>query len=91
MQLAACGSLLGCCVVCAVWDAKNRSLWSSNTANLGEKPHRLALLDDGNLLLLDANNVPVWQTRTAAVTERPTTSQSDDQPGASEEAVQTAV
>jgi hypothetical protein len=39
--------------------------WSSSLKSVGAAPRRLALGNDGNLVLYDAHNVAVWETGTA--------------------------
>ena len=38
--------------------------WSSNTANIGSKPYRLKMQNDGNLVLYDSNNLVIWKSNT---------------------------
>jgi hypothetical protein len=55
---------------CPVYDAQSTSLWSSNSTALGVGPRQLALQNDGNLVLLDANLVPIWETNTGGMFEQ---------------------
>lgn len=47
----------------AVLDSTDSTVWLSGTAGRGVEPRHLALQDDGNLVLFDANNVTLWQTK----------------------------
>ena len=39
---------------------RDRPKWASNTCNVGAGPYELALLNDGNLVLLDSNGNAIW-------------------------------
>jgi len=41
-----------------------RTLWSTNTADKGSGPYRLAMQKDTNLVLFDSQNEIVWKSRT---------------------------
>lgn len=57
--------LVGCSSPSAVLDDVQGMLWSSeNEASKGTPPRKLALTDEGNLVIFDRNNVPLWQTHT---------------------------
>lgn len=45
--------------------------WSSNTVDDGERPYRLTLLENGNLVIFDANNRHIWSTHTAGFGVKP--------------------
>jgi hypothetical protein len=39
--------------------------WSSNSTDKGQRPYRLIMQDNGNLVIYDVNNIKIWSTRTA--------------------------
>jgi hypothetical protein len=45
-------------------------VWSNNVPEQGAAPRRLALQDDGNLVLYDAHNRVLWQTNTAGMLDQ---------------------
>lgn len=53
----------------AVWDATT-SVWSNKVPEAGAAPRRLALQNDGNLVLYDAHNLGLWQTNTAGMLDQ---------------------
>lgn len=40
------------------------SVWSSNTKNIGKAERKLAMQEDGNLVIYEAHNLPIWATMT---------------------------
>lgn len=57
-----------CC--CSCWTAVFEGAvprWSSSLRAVGTAPRRLALGNDGNLVLYDAHNVALWETGTANI------------------------
>ena len=46
------------------WLLNNGLLWSSNSGGRGTAPFQLTVLDNGNLILNDANGATVWETGT---------------------------
>ena len=43
-----------------IYDQYRRAVWASNTVNKGQRPHRLEMQSDGNLVLYDANSRATW-------------------------------
>ena len=50
---------------------KNNFIWSIETRNVGTWPYNLKMQDDGNLVLLDANNKVCWSSNTAGQGKAP--------------------
>ncbi|NEQ42879.1 MAG: hypothetical protein F6K00_04680 [Leptolyngbya sp. SIOISBB] len=50
-----------------------RAIWASNTDGKGIPPFRLILMEDGNLLLLDANEQVTWASNTSKKGKSPHT------------------
>lgn len=46
------------------------NLWASSLSYLGASPRRLALQDNGNLVLYDAHHVVLWETGTAGAIDQ---------------------
>jgi hypothetical protein len=45
-------------------------VWSTNVPEQGAAPRRLALQNDGNLVLYDAHNLVLWHTNTAGMLDQ---------------------
>ena len=47
------------------------TLWTSQTMGQGQRPYRLVLQFDGNLVLYDGNNAPKWASNTPHAENNP--------------------